>query len=153
MPRLRSTVCASTVTDSGAPALKSPVFCAGDVLRQRVTGGLPGLQSTVEQRNRVMAEPAQQPPCARGVHAALRVISDHLLTLLKPARLQRLHQPRAIRQRMAAIVAGLRPGQIAIEVQIMRAWQMPGQIGFLARLGVGQIETAIDDEHAARRGG
>jgi hypothetical protein len=30
---------------------------------------------------------------------------------------------------------------------------MARRVGFFAGVGIGEIETAIDDEHAARRGG
>jgi hypothetical protein len=80
----------------------------------------------------------------------LRVIRDNLLALLQAARFQRFDEPLAIRQRMAPIRAGLRPRQVAVEMQIMRAGQMSGEIRLFAGFRIGQIEPAVDDEHAAR---
>jgi len=45
---------------------------------------------------------------------------------------------------MAPVRAGLRPRQVAVEMQIMRARQMSGEIRLFAGFGIGQIEPAVD---------
>lgn len=52
---------------------------------KRLAGCFLCLKAAVEHGNRIMAEPAQQPPQARRIRAALRVVHDDLLALLEAA--------------------------------------------------------------------
>ncbi len=49
-------------------------------------------------------------------------------------------------QRMAAVGAGLRAGQVVVEVQVDRAGQMAGLPRAPAGLDVGEVEAGVDDE-------
>jgi hypothetical protein len=100
-----------------------------------------------------VTQPAQQPPGACGVHAALCVVSHDLLALFEATRSQVGDQLGAIRQGMAAIGAGLRAGQVVIQMQILRTRDVAGGVGLFAGPGVGQIETAVNHEDAAWRSG
>ncbi len=125
----------------------------GHLLRQRLICRFPCLQPAIEERHRVVAEPAQQPPQTRRIHAAVRVIRDHLLTLLQAERRKRIDESLPLGQRMSPVGAGFRSRQVAIEMQVARLRQMSRAIGFFAGIGIDEIEPAIRDEHAARRSG
>jgi hypothetical protein len=95
-----------------------------------------------------VTEPAQQPPQAGSEHSALRIVGDDLLALHEPVRSKCVDQCRAIRQWMSAVLARLRPGQVALQMQIVRAGDVAARIGLFAGVGVCQIEAAVKNEHA-----
>jgi hypothetical protein len=62
-------------------------------------------------------------------------------------------QPANIGQRMAAIVASARAGEVFVQMQKMRARHMPGCVSAPAVVGVGQLVAAVDQHNAAGRAG
>ena len=111
------------------------------------------MQAAIEKRDGVVSQPAQKPPQPRGVHAALRIVGDNLLAFVQSDAREFGHQIRAIGQRMPSVRAGRRPRQIAVQMQVKGARHMTGRIRGFTRLRRGEIEAAIEDEHAAGRGG
>ncbi|CAN0626764.1 conserved protein of unknown function [Burkholderia multivorans] len=126
---------------------------ARHVGRQRLAGRFPGLHAAVEHCDRVVAEPAQQPPQARGIHPALRIVDDDLLTVLQPAIDERGDQRIARRQRMAAVLAGLPARQVAVEVEVLGAREMACRVRGFARAGVREVEAAVEYGDAVGRRG
>ncbi len=81
------------------------------------------------------------------------IVGYDLLTLFEATRGEVGDQLGAIRQGMAAIGAGLRAGEVAVQMQILRTGDMAGGVGFFAGLRIGEVEAAVDHEDAAWRSG
>jgi hypothetical protein len=81
------------------------------------------------------------------------IVRDYLLALVQAEAGQFGDERGALRQRMTPVRARLDAGQISIQMKIVRAGKMPLRIGRFAGFGRGQIDSAIEDEHAAGRGG
>jgi hypothetical protein len=93
-----------------------------------------------------VAEPAQHPPQAHGKAAPRAVVSDDLLVLAQAELGEPGLRRRRHRQRVPTVVPAFWGGQIAVEVKKDRARNMGLVIGLLARFGLGEVMTAVDDE-------
>ncbi|MNE82750.1 hypothetical protein D3C80_1794990 [compost metagenome] len=65
----------------------------------------PGVLAAIQHRGLAMADPAQQPPQARGEHAALRVVGHHRGVVVHAQRLQPRDEVIGVGQGMAAVAA------------------------------------------------
>ena len=91
-----------------------------------------------------MAEPAQQPPQPRRDHALLSVVGDDLFSRIDARAAQLFHERVGIGQRMAAAGSGLRRGEILVEVQEARAWDMRLFVFRAPAGGIGEIVPAVE---------
>ncbi len=108
----------------------------------------PGGKPSIEQIDIVaLAEPGQQPPGARGKGAGAVVVEHDAAVVVDADFAQSAYQPLRLRQRMAPGHAGLhRAGEIALQIQEARAWQMAFEIAALAMAGVFKGKAAIDQQ-------
>ncbi len=118
----------------------------------RAASGRPDLPAAVEHGHRVVAEPAQHPPQAHGKAASGSVVSDDLLVLAQAELGESGCEGVGIRQRVPTVVPAFWGGQIAVEVKKDRARNMGQVIGLLARFGLGEVMTAVDDESVTQCG-
>ncbi|MNN71317.1 hypothetical protein D3C81_1872420 [compost metagenome] len=99
-----------------------------------------------------MADPAQQPPQARGVHAAGIVIGHDLGAVADAQRRQRPGQRAGVRQGMAPVGARLRAAERVFQMHIGRPGKVAGIELALARPGVRQLEAAVQNPDPVRLG-
>jgi hypothetical protein len=111
--------------------------------RPAVTG--PRLETSVEDRDRVMPQPAQHPPEARGNRSVGLVVGDDLGIVADPDRTQPGGESVRRRQRMAAGVRSNGRRQVSIEVGVARSGDMRPQVRLAPGLRVHEIETAVND--------
>ena len=104
-------------------------------------GGAPGRDAAVEHRHLGMAHPAQHPPGARGVHAALGVVADHGRrrrdARVRPRRCANCARSGSgwrPRKRPWRVLHG--PRQVAVQVHVLRARQVALAPRALAGVGV-----------------
>ncbi|MNR08720.1 hypothetical protein D3C85_1248890 [compost metagenome] len=116
---------------------------------QLAAGLLPRLDAAIEHRHRLVAQPAQQPPGAGGVHAASVVVGHHLAVGADAERAEADRQALPFRQRVTAVAAVLGAGQVVIQVQVVRAGQVALVVGGTAEIGVIEAETAVEQHGVA----
>jgi len=115
---------------------------------QRAAFRHPACQSAIEDRDGVVTHEAQHPPQTRGIHAGILVVGHHLRRRPDSHGAESSRHLGHGRQRMAAVRTGLGAGQVAIEMCVSRAWNVPLEVIPLAAFGVCEIETAVDDDPA-----
>ena len=120
--------------------------------RERAAAALPGLQAAIEDGDFGVAEPAQHPPQARRVDAAVRIDADHLRARRDAEAADGAREVGARGQRVAAVAAGLGGAQVAVEVQVVRARDVRLAVAPLAARGVGKVEAGVDDDRRAAAG-
>src|SRR5205814_21021 len=106
-------------------------------------------EAAVEHGNGFMAYPAQHPPKARRHGAAAAVVAHHLVAGLEPLLAEPGDEGAALGQRMAAVGAGFRRRQVAIEVREQGSRDMRFAVLLLAELRVAEVVVAV--EHAPLR--
>ena len=132
-------------------ALRGP---AGKTARRppgpgRVLGascGRPGLKAPVQHRYRVMPHPAQHPPESRREHTRGGVVGDDLGPGCHAPAGQRLGEGGRRGQWVPAALRRHRPRQVAHEVGVDGARNMPLRPGQRARPRVGQVEPAVQHQ-------
>src|SRR6185295_8495466 len=114
--------------------------------RDRLAGGNPGREAAVQYGDRVVPEPAEHPPEPGRIEPAAGVVSDHLRALAD-AEAREGSGSRGWRgQGMPAGRRRDRRGQIAREVGVVRAGDVPGLPGAKARGRIRELGTAVHDE-------
>src|SRR6185295_9066577 len=82
---------------------------------------LPLREPAVEHGDRVVPEPAQQPPQPAGIHAVVLVVRDGLYTTRNAEAAEGPGKHVRIRQRMAAVRPTPGTGEIAAQIRVHRA--------------------------------
>src|SRR5476649_2379508 len=95
-----------------------------------------------------MANPAQEPPQARGIGAVALIVGYDLDVLVDAPAAQGRRPVAAVGQRMATAAAGNGASKIAVEVRVERMRYMATGIGALAPIRFRKLETAVEDRTA-----
>ena len=124
----------------------------GRVQAQGETGGMPGLEATIQNEHAItLAQPGQQPPGTGGVGSGAVVIQHHIGVGTDTPGPQLPGERVRRRQRMTTGHAlGHRAAQVALQVGVLRALDMPFGVTAQAIVGVFQGKAAIQDHPPAR---
>ena len=122
-------------------ARSTPLGC----VRLRQAGTLPGGKSAIEHRDRLMPEPAQEPPQPRGESARALVVTDDLHARVDTEPSEGRREGLDWRQRMAAGAGRAWCRQVLIEVCVERVRDVAGRVCLRAPSGTGEVETTVDD--------
>src|SRR5688572_6412616 len=131
-------------------AVRSCGEVAGAVSRNlggnRQAGCSPRLESAVENSNRLVSDPAQQPPQARRVRGIVGVVGDHLGRRRHAPARERGRKLLRLRQRMTSARRRDRRGEVPVEMGIKCMRNVPGGVGALATIRFAELEAAVDDQ-------
>lgn len=108
---------------------------------------LPALPAAIEHRNRLVSQPAQQPPQSRSYRAAARVVRNHLRIRSDTPLPQPGNQLIRIRQGMPPGVGPHGRGKIAVKMCVDGSRNVRLPPGKLAGIGTRKVKPAVDNSH------
>jgi len=112
----------------------------------RISARGPRREAAIENCDRIVADPARKKPEARCEHVGARIVSDELRRIANAAHAQEACEDFGIGKRMATVRAGLRSGQILLDVGEKRAGDVRLIVKLASQCVVRERLAAIEDD-------
>ena len=123
----------------------------GKLARYRIAECRPGGKAAVEHGDVVVADPAREKPKPRGKHIAAGVVRDELRVVAGAAAPQKAREALRIRERMTAVLAGLRSGELVFDRRKEGAGKMRLFVEPQPKTEIAQRVPAVDDDETLDR--